>query len=498
VIVTFVERARAMSDDYIGVGGGAGRLRQARVLNGVQVSGPFGETRIASTPSREKIFVCQPQGEADEPACARRIAQNLARKAFRRPVSDVDVEALMPFFASGRKESGDFNGGVQQLVAAVLSSPDFLYRAIQPAIDGEQGPHALSDMELASRLSFFLWSDVPDETLLQVAASGKLSDPAVYAGQVRRMLDDKRAAALVTGFAMRWLNVDDLNAVDPDTRLFPAFNEALRQDFSTEIELFLRSILLDNHNVLELLSASHSFLNERLARHYGVNNVFGPQFRRVTMPDAARAGLLGKSAVLLRTSYGDRTSPVLRGAWVLEKLMGTPPTPPPPGVETNLSVPDGHKVTTLRARLEQHRHARTCNQCHGVIDPIGLALENFDVTGTWRDRDVAAAANIDSSTVLPNGVAINGVVDLRQQLLARPDQFVQALTSKLLMYAIGRAVEYEDMPQVRDIVRNAAKDDYRFFSIVMGVVNSDAFRLQGPPHELKTDIKQVTTTVAVR
>jgi hypothetical protein len=491
VVITFVERARALSDEYIGGGSGAGaggafffgRLRLARILQGVEVAGPFGATHIGSTPSRDKIFVCRPQGVADEAACAQQIAANLARKAYRRPVNPGDISTLMRFYETGRKDSGTFDDGVQQVVTAVLSSPDFLYRAIAPK-DSSHDPQPLTNLELATRLSFFLWSEGPDDPLLEAAVSGKLADPAVYQAQVQRMLVDKRAAALVTGFAMRWLNVDDLGAVDPDTRLFPGFNEAMRQDFSKEIELFLRSILLENHNVLELLSSDYSFVNDRLARHYGIPSVNGPQFRRVQIADQNRRGLLGKSAVLLRTSYGNRTSPVLRGAWVLEKLMGTPATPPPPGVETNLEAKDGAAPTTLRARLEIHRQAKSCNQCHGVIDPIGLAMENFEVTGAWRNKD--AGLSVNAATVLPNGIAINGVSQLREQLLARPEQFVQTMTERLLMYATGREVEPADMPQVRAIVRDVARSNFRFFDIVEAVTRSDAFRLQEPEHNQTT------------
>ncbi len=292
------------------------------------------------------------------------------------------------------------------------------------------------------------------------------------------MLADPRAAVLVTNFALHWLNVDDLDAVQPDKLLFPEFTEGLRQDFAEEIERFVASVLLEDQNVRTLLTADYTFLNERLARHYGVEGVVGPQYRRVELADARRHGLLGKGAVLLRTSYGDRTSPVLRGAWVLDKLLGTPPTPPPPGVETNLSQTEGEEPTTLRARLEQHRADQACNACHGVIDPYGLALENFSATGRWRDYDEAADEPIDASTKLPGGTAIDGPVALTAALLARDDQLVQALTHKLMMYAVGRELEYFDMPQVRAVVNAAARQDYRFSAIVTGIVRSDAFRMQ--------------------
>ncbi|MEJ0099178.1 MAG: DUF1592 domain-containing protein [Pseudomonadota bacterium] len=471
--VTSLERAHALSDENIG----GGNANNGARINSVEVAGPFGETSIGHSLTRDKIFVCTPKNAADEKPCATKIAQHLATQAYRRPVTDTDVVKLMAFYDAGRKDIGDFDGGVQEIVMGVISSPDFLYRIIQPQGDGK-ALQPLAPLELASRLSFFLWSDLPDDELLQLAESGKLTDAKVYAQQVQRMLADRRAEALVTGFAMRWLNVDDLKAVTPDPDLFRGFNDNLREAFSTEIRMFLEEVLLQNKNVVELLSADYTYLNADLARHYGMRGVLGPQFRRVTLTDPNRFGLLGKSAVLLRTSYGNRTSPVLRGAWVLETLVGAKPTPPPPGVSTNLDQKDGAKPTTLRDRLELHRQNKTCNQCHGVIDPIGLAMENFDVTGAWRTRDSGQPVN--ASTVLPNGQAINGVAQLREALQARPDQFVESLTEKLLMYAMGRTVEPADMPQVRAIVHTAARDNYRFFDLVMGVVTSDAFRMQGP------------------
>jgi hypothetical protein len=305
------------------------------------------------------------------------------------------------------------------------------------------------------------------------------------------MLLDRRAAALVNGWAMRWLNVDDLKAVDPDPRLFPRFNEATRQDFSTEIRLFLSDVLLNNKSVMELLAANYSYLNERLAALYGVQGVLGSQFRRVELNLPERKGLLGKGAVLLRTSYGDRTSPVLRGAWVLEKLLGTPPTPPPPGVETNLNAKEGAPPTTLRARLEIHRENKSCKQCHGVIDPLGLAMENFDVIGTWRTKDSGLPVN--ATSVLAGGQPVDGVRQLNDYLVSHQDQFAQTIAGRLMMYAIGREVEAQDMPQVRSIVRAAAPNNYRFFDIVRAVTLSDAFRLQAPPHEKAAATK---TTVA--
>jgi hypothetical protein len=385
----------------------------------------------------------------------------------------------MPFFEEGRMGRGGFDEGIELAVTAILASPDFLYRKIKPAESVTDTHYPLDNYELASRLSFFLWSQGPDDELLALANAGQLSQSETLDAQVKRMLADPRADVLVTNFALAWLNLDDLDAVEPDSNIFAGeFSNSLREDFAEEIKLFVRSILLEDENVRGLLSADHTYLNERLARHYGIDSVFGPQFRRVTLDDPTRHGLLGKGAVLLRTSYGDRTSPVLRGAWVLEKLMGTPPTPPPPGVETDLTTPEGEQARTIRARLEEHRANPNCGACHGAIDPYGLALENFNVTGRWRDADREARAVIDASSELPGGRLINGPIELRQALLSQPDQFVQALTEKLMMYALGRELEYFDMPTVRTIVDAAEQEDYRFAAIVAGIVQSDAFRQQ--------------------
>ena len=494
VVVTFIERSRASTDEpifgFTPYGGFSfrGQMRVPRVSGGIKVEGPFGATGLSRTASREKIFVCQPESASEERACAERITATLARRAFRRPVDQNDVDRLMPFYETGRQNLGSFDGGIEHLLTALLASPDFLYRGLDgPGNAGDSEIYERSDLDLASRLSFFLWSQGPDEELLELASAGRLRDTGVLQAQAKRLLADPRARALVTGFALAWLNVDELEAVDPDDRLFPEFSEELRADFETEIELFLSSVLLEDENVQTLLTANHTFLNERLARHYGVAGVRGPQFRRVTLEDERRYGLLGKAAVLLRTSYGDRTSPVLRGAWVLEKLMATPPTPPPAGVETDLSTPAGEQPKTIRVRLERHRTAPNCNACHGVIDPYGLALENFTVTGRWREHDREADASIDAKTALPGGAVIEGPVELREALLRRDDQFVQALTQKLMMYALGRELEYHDMPQVRAVVRAAAKDDYRLSAIVAGIVSSEAFRMQAPRHEGTSD-----------
>jgi len=488
VAVTFIERARVESDEFVGFLPGDAFSRgdrEPRLVGGVQVMGPFNSRGVSDTESRRRIFICRPD-KNQERACARRITANLARRAFRRPITDGDIDSLMPYFDSGRGNAapkpageGGFDAGIEQVIAAVLVSPEFLFRTIRTpagAQDGQAFP--LTDLELASRLSFFLWSQGPDETLLQIAAAGKLRTPDALRAQALRMLNDRRASSLVRNFALKALDLDKLSEVVPDPNLFPTFDDGLRRDLANEIESFVASVLLEDRNVGDLLTADHTFLNERLARHYGITSVLGPQFRRVTLEDSRRWGLLGKGAVLLRTSYGDRTSPVLRGAWVLGKLMGTPPTPPPPDVDTNLSTPKGELPKTLRARLESHRSKPGCNQCHGVIDPIGLALENFDAIGRWRDKDLEAKAPIDARTVLPSGRAIDGPVQLREALFGGRDLFVRAFTEKMLMYAVSRELKAYDMPQIRAVVRRAAAQDYRLSALVSGIVSSDAFRMQ--------------------
>jgi mono/diheme cytochrome c family protein len=484
VAVTFVERARVESDEFVGFLPGDAFSRgdrEPRVVGGVQVVGPFNSPGVSDTPSRRRIFSCHPAKNQDK-SCARRIAASLARRAFRRPVTEADIDSLMPYFDSGR--TGGFDAGIEQLVAAVLVSPDFLFRAIRTPADATDGKaFALTDLELASRLSFFVWSQGPDDTLLEVAAAGKLHAPEVLRAQALRMLNDRRASSLVRNFALKSLDLDKLGGVVPDPNLFPTFDDGLRRDLATEVESFVASVLLEDRNVGDLITADHTFLNERLARHYGITSVLGPQFRRVTLEDSRRWGLLGKGAVLLRTSYGDRTSPVLRGAWVLGKLMGTPPTPPPPDVDTDLSNPKGEAPKTVRARLERHRSKPSCNQCHGVIDPIGLAMENFDAIGRWRDVDLEARAPIDAKTTLPNGKAIDGPVQLREAIFGGRDLFVRSLTEKLMMYAVGRELDYFDMPQIRTVVRRAAAEDYRLSALVSGIVRSDAFRMQAASAE---------------
>lgn len=504
VVIAFIDRSHVESDENVAsqpvfnglTGSTAVAGRMPRLVNGVEIVGPYNPTGVSKTASRALIFVCDPK-PAEELSCARQITENLERRAFRRPVTTDDVTRLMPFYEAGRQGGGSFDQGVEQIVAAVLASPEFLYRAIRGPKGTSPGTEfALTDLELASRLSFFLWNTGPDDELLKLAAAGGLSKPGVLEKQVRRMMADPKASSLVTSFAMKWLNLTTLDQVKPDPALFPGFNDQLRHDFLVEAEDFVGSILLEDRNVVDLLTADHTFLNERLARHYGISGVLGSQFRRVTLAEKAgtgpegsvvpadsikaRWGILGKAAVQLRTSYGDRTSPVLRGAWVLDKIMGTPPSPPPPDTATDLSQKAGEQPKTVRARLEQHRDKAVCRQCHGVIDPVGLPLESFDAIGQFRTTDRQANnAPIDASTVLPSGVPISGPVDLEAQLAQRPEMFTKAFTEKLMMYALNRELEYFDMPQVRAVVRGAAKDNYKFSSIVLGIVNTDAFRKQG-------------------
>jgi hypothetical protein len=388
----------------------------------------------------------------------------------------------MPFYEAGRAE-GDFDRGIERLVAAVLASPDFLYRTIRTPQSARAGAeHPLTGFELATRLSFFLWNTGPDEALFTAAASGELLTPAVLDAQVDRMLADPKASSLVTNFAMKWLGLDGLEGVRPDQQIFTEFTDQLRRDLSTEVERFLHSVLLENRPIVELLTSDRTYLNDRIARHYGLSGINGAQFRWVRLADTNRFGLLGKGAVLMKTSYPDRTSPVLRGAWVLDKIIGTPPTPPPPGVESDLSQRPGEKPATVRARLELHRASPSCAQCHSVIDPPGLALEHFDAVGQYRTVDRQAANQpIDASTVLPGGRTIDGPAQLREHLAANPANFARAFTEKLMMYAVNRELDYFDMPQVRAVVRGAAADNYTLPAIVRGIVRSDAFLKQGPP-----------------
>jgi Protein of unknown function (DUF1592)/Protein of unknown function (DUF1588)/Protein of unknown function (DUF1585)/Protein of unknown function (DUF1595) len=427
------------------------------------------------------VFVCQPASQREELPCATKILSTMARRAFRRPLTDDDLVAPLGFYKIAR-ETGDFEAGIREALPAILASPKFLYRAERSPESVAPGSiHRLSDLELASRLSFFLWGRLPDDELLDVASRRGLSDPNVLGAQVRRLLADPRSRSLVNNFAFQWLKVRGMDDVDPDAVIFPNFDESLREAFRREMELFVHSILREDRSVLDLMTADYTFVNERLALHYGLPNVRGDQFRRITLTDSNRWGLLGKGSVLLTTSYANRTAPVLRGAWILENVIGTPPAAPPPDVEAFKENKEGEKPLSVREIMEQHRSKPSCNACHGVMDPLGFALENFDAIGEWRSQDRYAAVPIDASGQLVDGTVVNGPGDLRKALLKRPQQFVQTMTEKLMTYALGRSVEYYDMPEVRRIVRDAAGENYRFSSIVMGIVKSAPFQMRRVP-----------------
>jgi mono/diheme cytochrome c family protein len=476
--VTFLHRSYAESDERVRSATLEGGQERVQAAHALQIKGPLAVTGLSDSPSRKKIFTCKPKNKADETPCARKIVTDLARRAFRRPVTDQDVNPLMAFYTAGYA-NGDFERGVRDAVTAVLASPHFLYRA--ETANPQGGVRTLSDVELASRLSFFLWSSMPDDELLDLAIKSQLSKPDVLAKQVRRMLADERAKTLVTDFSFQWLNLAKLDEIAPDSRQFPhasGLNDS-RKFFKEELELFIDSILRSDRSVVDLLTADHTFVNERLGGIYGMENVKGFQFRRVTLPDTTRHGLLGKAAILNLTANPNRTSPVLRGAWILDRLMGTPPAPPPPNVEALSENRAGQPAKTVRERIEQHRSKPACMGCHAVMDPLGFALENFDTIGQFRTLD--AGNKIDPTGVLPDGTALKGPEDLRRALTARPDQFVQALTENLFTYALGRSADYRDMPAVRKIVHSAEADKYRFESLVMGIVSSDAFRKREAP-----------------
>jgi hypothetical protein len=474
--IAFVQRSFAESDSPLQPIAMLPEMERAPTIPGLDISGPFNVTGITDTESRKRIFVCHPANANEELPCARTILTHLAREAFRRPVNDEDMKAPMAFYAMGR-ENGDFEAGIESGLTSILSSSKFLFRA-EPVVAQGDAPTRVTDVELASRLSFFMWSSGPDDELVKLAVAGKLHDPKVLDEQVHRMLADPASESLVTNFAFQWLNVGHIDQIQPDPVLYPDFDPALREGFREEMRLFLDNVLRENHSVLDLLRSDTTFLNERLAMHYGVPNIRGAQFRPVHLTDANRFGLLGKGAILMSTSYGNRTSPVLRGAWILENITGTPPSSPPPGVEQFKENEVGKKALTVRERLERHRTNPSCNACHGVLDPLGFALENYDVVGAWRTVDRDAGDAIDAQGQLSSGVHVGSPAELDAALLAKPDQFVQALTEKLMTFALGRALRYQDMPAVRAIVHNAAKDDYRFESLVRGIVASPAFQMK--------------------
>jgi len=478
--VTFVARTFAESDNTFFSFVPSEGVDRIPTIRTVEVIGPFNALGLSDTPSRHRIFVCRPEPSGtgiEESACARKIISAFAQRAFRRPVTEQDLAAPLAFYRTAREEE-DFDAGIRNALTTILSSPKFLYRAESVPEHLAQSSYRISDLDLASRLSFFLWSRLPDDELLGVASSRKLSDPKVLEQQVRRLLADPRAQSLVTNFAFQWLKVRNIDNIDPDAVQFPNFDEPLREAFKREMELFVDSIIREDRSVLDLLTANYTFVNERLALHYGIPNVRGERFRRVTLEDPNRFGLLGKGSVLMVTSYPNRTAPVLRGAFILENISGTPPSPPPPNVEGFKENKAGEKARSVREIMEQHRANPSCNACHGVMDPLGFAFENFNAIGEWRVKDQDAGTSIDASGKLADGTSISGPVDLRKALMKHPEQFVQTMTEKMLTYALGRTVEYYDMPTVRKIVREAARDDYRFSSIVMGIVKSPPFQMR--------------------
>ena len=483
VSVTFVQTTSSQLEDYLqpyqrppGVssfkltrlGGYAGPY-----VSVVAFTGPLNATSPGDTPSRRRVFICQPATAADETPCARRILSSLARRGYGRPVTDVDVNRLMEFYDDGR-DVGGFERGIQAGLERLLTSPDFLFR-IERQPDGVAPgtPYRISDRALASRLSFFLWSSIPDDALVDLASRGTLHEPAVLEQQVRRMLRDPRAEALVANFAGQWLRLRSVRGALPDSRQFPDFDDNLRQAFRRETELFVGSVISEDRSVLDLLSADYTFLNERLARHYGVPRVYGSHFRRVALTGTQRGGLLGQGSILTVTSQPNRTSPVSRGKWILENLLGAPPPAPP----ANVPPLDATKVEgTLRERMEQHRKNPVCASCHKVMDPLGFALENYGPTGAWRNRD--GGHPVDAEGSLPDGVTFQGVAGLRKALLGKADVFTTALTEKLLIYALGRGLEYYDAPAVRSVVSDASDHGYRFSALVLGIVQSVPFQMR--------------------
>ena len=440
------------------------------------IAGPFNPTGPGVTASRERIFSCRPARGAtvsQEEACATKVLSSLARRAYRRPVTNTDTTRLLTFYRAGR-EKGNYDAGIQMALRRLLASPNFVFR-VEEDHGGKPGTiQRVSDIELASRLSFFLWSSIPDDTLLDVAARGQLRNPAVLEREVRRMIADPKADSFVRNFSGQWLHTRNLRTVAPNHDEFPDFDDTLRDAFQTEAELFFESIMREDRNVLDFLTADYTFVNERLAKHYGIPYVYGSHFRRMTLDQDARRGLLGKGGLLMVTSRADRTAPVLRGKWILENLLGTPPPPPPPVPPLAENSADAPK--TLRQRLEMHRASPACASCHRVMDPLGFALENFDATGAWRTRE--AGMPLDASGQLADGTKIDGVVALRNALLARPEVFVHTLTERMMTYALGRGLQYYDMPVVRDIGRKAERQDYRFSGIIMGIVNSPPFQMR--------------------
>jgi hypothetical protein len=472
IAITFLRRSYAESDERVRPNTVDGGQQRVEAVYAFQIKGPTKVTGVSDSPSRKKIFICRPESADQEEPCARKILANLAERAFRRPVTDAEMRPLMAFYAKGRK-AGTFDAGVRDGLAAILASPRFLYRAEAASDHVRQ----LSDLELATRLSFFLWSSIPDKPLLTLAENNQLSRPGVLDAQVHRMLRDPKAKALTTGFAFQWLNVPKLDTISPSQARFSYAAGVYdpRPLFKKELALFVDSILRSDHSVVDLLTDDHTYINEQIALLYGIEDVKGGGFRRVTLKDPKRRGLLGKGAVLMLTANPNRTAPVLRGAWILERVLGTPPGNPPLNVNS-LSDEVASKPTTVRGLMELHRKNPTCAMCHAVMEPIGFALENFDTVGEFHAIDPLSRQPIDTAAVMPDGAKLNGPEDLGKVLATHGDQFARTITGELMAYGVGRPVDAHDMPTVRGIARDAKARNYTFESLVLGVVKSDAFR----------------------
>jgi Protein of unknown function (DUF1592)/Protein of unknown function (DUF1588)/Protein of unknown function (DUF1587)/Protein of unknown function (DUF1585)/Protein of unknown function (DUF1595)/Planctomycete cytochrome C len=449
-------------------------------IDRVTIDGPYGQVGSGDTASRHKIFICTPHASSEETACAKRILSALGRIAYRKPLNDASLATLMDFYQRGRANNASFESGIESALQFILASPEFLFRfEPDPSNIAANTVYRIDDLALASRLSFFLWSSIPDDQLLTVASQGKLKDPVVLQQQVKRMLADRRSNALIANFAEQWLFLRNLKAAAPDLEAFPDFDDNLRRAMKEETTLLFDSIMREDRSVLDLLNADYTFVNERLARHYGMPNIYGSQFRRVKVPSEARRGLLGQASILTVTSYPNRTSPVERGKWILTNLLGVPPSPPPPNVPPLQENSENGKPRSLRERMEQHRKDPVCAGCHKSMDPIGFALENFDAVGHWRNND--EGGKIDPSGTMFNGASLDGVVGLRKALVDQHEIFVGVMTEKMLTYALGRGLEYYDMPTVRKIVQEARNNDFRFSSVVMGIVKSTPFQMKETP-----------------
>ncbi len=494
--VAFIAKTLSESADWLEPLNPRGGDDRIPTIRGLQITGPYDPSGVSETPSRQRIFICHPASASDELPCARRILGKLAQEAFRRPVTDDDLAAPMQFFERGR-QGKTFDAGIESGIVAILCSPKFLFRTeFAPPEVKVGGIYRVSDLDLASRLSFFLWSEGPDRQLLDLATAGKLHEPAVLEQQVRRMLADPRAESLVTNFAFQWLEVDGMDKIEPDNVEYPEFDEDLRSAYRTEMQLFLDSVLLQNQDVRELMTANWTYVNERLALQYHIPNVQGAQFRRVTLTNPDRFGLLGKGAMLMGTSYANRTAPVLRGAWILDVVTDTPPHAPPPAIPALIENVPGQKPLTIRQRMEMHRRQPSCNACHGIMDPMGLAMENFDAMGGWQVKDRDTGLPIDAEGRMADGTVLHGPADLRQALMRNPQLFVQTITEKLMTFALGRTLDYRDMPTVRAIVQDAGRDDDRFSAIVLGIVESPQFEEQHAPGTGRSGQPNLLTTQA--